>query len=111
VHVTLRSEFRPLRSEHVFPTVCLAIAGATRRAPERFRILHFSVQWDHVHLIVEASDERALSGGVRSVAIVVSEPETWLAGVGWRRAGLVGVEDQLADQCANHAAAIANRRP
>ena len=45
------------------------IRGATQRAPERFRVLHFSVQWDHVHLVVEASDKRALSAGVRGVAI------------------------------------------
>ena len=71
VHVTLRSLFRPLRSQHVFPTVCLAVRGATHRFPD-FRILHFSVQWDHVHLIVEASDKRALSSGVRSVAIRIA---------------------------------------
>jgi hypothetical protein len=56
----------------VFPTLCLALARACRRAPERFRILHFSVQRDHVHLVVEASDERALSSGVRSVSIRIA---------------------------------------
>jgi hypothetical protein len=56
----------------VFPTVCLAIRGATLRDPERFRIVHFSVQWDHVHLVVEASDKRALLSGIRSVAIRVA---------------------------------------
>lgn len=69
VHVTLRSAFRPLRSGRVFPTLRIALARANRRDPERFRILHYSVQHDHVHLIVEASDEWALSSGVRSVAI------------------------------------------
>lgn len=69
VHVTLRSRFRPLRSQHVFPTVCLALGRAAKRDQGRFRILHFSVQWDHVHLVVEASDKRALSEGLRSVAI------------------------------------------
>ena len=69
VHVTLRSAFRPLRSQHVFPTLGIAIREATRRNPEAFRILHFSVQWDHVHLVVEASDGRALSSGVAGVAI------------------------------------------
>ena len=34
--------------------------------------MHFSVQWDHVHLVVEASDKRALSSGVRSVAIRIA---------------------------------------
>ncbi|HEX6273827.1 MAG TPA: transposase [Polyangiaceae bacterium] len=70
--MTLSSHFRPLRSQHVFPTVSLAIAGATRRSPQTFRILHFSVQHDHVHLLVEASDQRALSAGVRSIAIRIA---------------------------------------
>jgi hypothetical protein len=69
VHVTLRSLFRPLRSQHVFPAVCLAVKGATKRDEKRFRVVHFSVQRDHVHLVVEASDKRALSSGIRSVAI------------------------------------------
>ena len=72
VHVTLRSLFRPLRSQHIFPTVCMALGEASRRRPKRFRILHFSVQWDHVHLIVEASDERALSSGIQSAAIRIA---------------------------------------
>ena len=72
VHVTLRSLFRPLRSQHVFPTLCLAVKGATRRDEKRFRIMQFAVQWDHVHLVVEASDRRALSSGVSSVAIRIA---------------------------------------
>ena len=51
--------FRPLRSRHVFPTLRIALARANRRAPKRFRIVHFSVQHDHLHLIVEASNQRA----------------------------------------------------
>lgn len=72
VHVTLRSLFRPLRSQHVFPTVCLAVKGATTRNEKRFRVVQFSVQWDHVHLVVEADDKRALSSGMRSVAIRIA---------------------------------------
>jgi REP element-mobilizing transposase RayT len=72
VHVTLRALFRPLRSQHVFPTVRIAMARANRRDPERFRIVHFSVQSDHIHLIVEASNKRALSSGVRSLVIRVA---------------------------------------
>jgi putative transposase len=72
VHVTLRASFRPLRSQHVFPTIGIALAAATRRERERFRILHFSVQRDHLHLIVEASDKRALSAGMQGVAIRVA---------------------------------------
>jgi hypothetical protein len=56
----------------LFPTVRLALLRAGRRDPARFRLLQFSVQRDHVHLIVEASDKRALSSGVRSVAILIA---------------------------------------
>jgi REP element-mobilizing transposase RayT len=69
VLITLRACFRPLRSQHVLPTLRLAIAGANRRAADRFRITHSSIQYDHIHLIVEASDKPALSSGMRSVAI------------------------------------------
>ncbi len=72
MHVTLRARIAPLRSQFVFPSVRLALVRAARRAPDRFRIVHFSVQREHVHLIVEAKDKRALSSGVRSVAIRVA---------------------------------------
>ena len=72
VHVTLRAGLGPLRSRFLFPTLRLAIARATRVAPARFRVAHFSVQADHVHLIVEAADKRALSAGVQSVAIRIA---------------------------------------
>ncbi|HEY3497440.1 MAG TPA: transposase [Polyangiaceae bacterium] len=72
VHVTLRAALAPLRSQFLFPTVRLAISRANRRAPERFRVVEFSVQRDHVHLVVEAASKRELSSGVRSVAIRVA---------------------------------------
>jgi hypothetical protein len=50
----------------------LAVKGATRRDEKRFRIVQFSVQWDHVHLVVEASDKQALSSGIASVAIRIA---------------------------------------
>jgi hypothetical protein len=52
--------------------VRLAIARANARAPGRFRVVEFSVQDDHVHLLVEAASKRALSAGVRSVSIRVA---------------------------------------
>ena len=53
VHVTLRAArgLKSLRSEAAFQALSLAFAAARR---EDFRVLHFSVQTDHVHLIVEA---------------------------------------------------------
>ncbi len=72
VHVTLRARIAPLRSQFLFPTVRLALVRAARRDPERFRVVHYSVQRDHVHLIVEAADRRALSSGLRGVAIRIA---------------------------------------
>ena len=68
VHVVLRSKLKPLRSQFVFPTVRQALAKATR-ARKDFRITQFSVQGDHVHLIVEADSHSALSRGMQGLAI------------------------------------------
>jgi putative transposase len=67
VHVTLRAAFGSLRSQLLYPTVRIAISKATRKAPDRFRIVHFSVQSNHVHLIVEAAERRALTAGVHGL--------------------------------------------
>jgi len=68
VHVTLRAvnALRCLRSDRVFPAVRRAL-GASSRAT--FRLLQFTVQNDHVHLIVEADHRKALAGGIRGLAI------------------------------------------
>jgi REP element-mobilizing transposase RayT len=71
VHVVLRSKFRPLRSQFTFPTVEQALARATRTRLG-FRVVHFSVQHDHLHLIVEASSKRALSRGMQGLAIRIA---------------------------------------
>jgi putative transposase len=69
VHVTLRSGFRPLRSAFVFPTVRGTIRDLNRRWQDRFQVVPFSVQSDHLHLIVEAVDRKALLGGVRGLSV------------------------------------------
>ena len=71
MHVTLRSgrPVRCLRSARVFPAVRHALAAASHA---RFRILQFTVQDDHLHLIVEADDARALGRGLRGLAIRVA---------------------------------------
>jgi hypothetical protein len=76
----MRAAFRPLRSRFVFPTVRLALAGANGWDSEGFRIVHFSVQFDHLHLIVEASDKRTLSAGIRSLAIRIARYVNELVG-------------------------------
>ena len=72
VHVTLRSVCRSLRTQFVFPTLQGAIASANRRGLAGFRIVHFSVQSNHLHLVVEASDRRALLEGVRGICIRIA---------------------------------------
>ncbi|MDJ0867983.1 MAG: transposase [Myxococcota bacterium] len=44
--------------------------GSLRQACERgdFRVAHYSVQRDHVHLIVEAAGKRALGSGMKSIS-------------------------------------------
>src|SRR5206468_4942482 len=71
VHVALRSgrAVRCLRAGRVFPAVLGALGAASH---EGFRILHFSVQDDHLHRIVEADDTRALGRGLRGVTIRVA---------------------------------------
>jgi REP element-mobilizing transposase RayT len=48
----------------MFAVVCSRIALASTAS---FRILHFSVQSDHVHLLVEADDARSLPLGIAAL--------------------------------------------
>jgi putative transposase len=68
VHVTLRAARRlpSLRKQTLFFALRRAL-GATARS--WFRVVHFSVQADHVHLLVEADDAGSLSRGVRGVTV------------------------------------------
>jgi putative transposase len=71
VHVTLRA--RPgvpsLRAPEAFP----AVLGALRAAgTSGFRVIQFSVQADHLHLLVEGADTRTLALGIRGLIIRVA---------------------------------------
>ena len=72
VHVTMRmaSHVWNLRTRRAFRVVGPAIA----KAAERFgvRIVHFSVQGNHVHLIVEAAEASALSRAMQGFSIRVA---------------------------------------
>lgn len=72
LHVVVRSLFRPLRAQFVFPTIRAALARATRRRAD-FRVVHFSVQYDHLHLIVEAKTKTALSRGMQGLEIRIAK--------------------------------------
>lgn len=84
VHVTLRAR-RALPS---FRTAeCLELLQKVVRDSERddFRITEYSLQVDHVHLLVEAQDERTLSMNMRSVVIRLARRLNLL----WHRSGPV----------------------
>jgi len=68
VHVTLRARagLPSLRGERVFGVLLTALAAASRAG---FRVLHFSVQTDHVHLLVEGDGHPALTRGLQGLAI------------------------------------------
>jgi REP element-mobilizing transposase RayT len=69
VHVTLRAHSRSLRSWFVAKTVLRALRDSQS---DCFRIVHYSVQENHVHLIVEAKDKARLSSGVRGLMVRVA---------------------------------------
>lgn len=68
VHVTLRraNGLPGLRSEVLYNALREAVR-TTRR--EDFRIVEYSVQRDHVHMLVEADDSAALAAGMKSFAV------------------------------------------
>jgi REP element-mobilizing transposase RayT len=67
VHVTLRArrDVPSLRAHPTFVSLQRAIGRATRLS---FRVIHFSVQTDHLHLIVEAESSETLRRGLQGLA-------------------------------------------
>ncbi|MCC6994476.1 MAG: transposase [Deltaproteobacteria bacterium] len=72
LHVTLRlrREVGYLRSERALR----AIYRSLSRSCERFetRMVHFSVQGDHVHLVVEAADGQALARAIKGLSVRIA---------------------------------------
>jgi hypothetical protein len=68
VQVTIRAKpgLPSLRSPRVFGALRRAIA---RASVDRFRVIHFSIQQDHGHFIVEGDETRRARGGVHGLAI------------------------------------------
>lgn len=71
VHVTLRAMagLRSLREEKLCAAIRRAFGAASRHG---FRLLQFSVQSDHIHLLVEADMPTRLARGVQGLAIRVA---------------------------------------
>ena len=70
VHVIVRAVagLGSLRNPHAFAAIKEAI-HATFKLEETFRIVHFSIQRAHIHLIVEASDRLLLGKGMQVFGI------------------------------------------
>ena len=82
VTMRLRANLPSLRDDGVLAVVKDARLKSAR---EDFRIVHFSIQTNHLHLIVEAQDNAALSRGMRSFTVRLAK----LLNREWRRKGRV----------------------
>jgi len=85
VHVTVRLKkgLPSLRRKRAWRVLRAAFAVGGERFG--FRLIHYSVQSNHVHLIVEAKDRRAPSRGMQGLSIRVAKGLNPL----WRRSGKV----------------------
>src|SRR5919197_4060570 len=72
VHVTLRVRRHVwnLRSRRSFRVLESALRAVRQRAG--FRVAHFSVQGNHLHLLVEAGDRKSLGAGMKALVIRVA---------------------------------------
>jgi REP element-mobilizing transposase RayT len=67
-----------LRSQRCFRRISTALGAIRHR--EAFRVTHFSVQGNHVHLIVEAEDRPTFTNGMRALLIRVARSLNRLMG-------------------------------
>jgi len=67
VHVTLRvrTEVPSLRTVALVREFQRSLAEASERGS--FRVAHYSIQGDHLHMIVEANGKQALAAGMKSI--------------------------------------------
>ena len=79
VHVTLRAVqgLRSLRAENVFPALRRNLGASSRHG---FRVVHYSVQGNHLHLIVEADDKQKLARGMQGLGIRLAKAVNRLLG-------------------------------
>ncbi len=76
VHVTLRviPEQMGLRNHAESEVVLAALEAGGQRSG--FHLVQYSIQWDHLHLIIEADDEVTLAAGMKSDGMVSNrQPE------------------------------------
>ncbi len=66
----MREHVWNLRSRRCFTVVERALRAAKQRGD--LRVVHFSVQGNHLHLLVEATDARALARGMKGFAVCLA---------------------------------------
>src|SRR5215475_1994312 len=72
VHVTwrMRKDVWNLRTHRCFKALARAFWGGANRFG--FRLVHYSVQGNHLHLLVEAQSERSLSRGMNGLGVRIA---------------------------------------
>src|SRR5262245_60491840 len=82
VTLRLRAGLPSLRYDDTHALLKAAFAAATR---DSFRVVEYSVQSNHLHLVAESSDERSLSRGMIGLVVRIVRGLNKL----WRRVGEV----------------------
>lgn len=87
VHVTVRMErgVWNLRTRRCFTELAKALWGGAERFG--FRLVHYSVQGNHIHLLAEAQDRRALARGMKGLGVRIARRLNRVMG---RRGRVVG---------------------
>lgn len=70
ITVRLRRGTWNLRSQRCFRTIHRALETVAER--NDIRVVHYSVQGNHLHFLVEANDRAAMSNGVRALLISIA---------------------------------------
>ncbi len=73
-----RPDVPSLRKRAVMELLRVALAAGGSRAT--FRLVHYSVQGNHLHLVVEAHDKVALSRGMQGLAVRIARAVNTAAG-------------------------------
>jgi len=72
VHVTLRlSTGLPNLRRGKYPAAVVAALSAGKKSPG-FSLVHYSIQSNHLHLIVEAADNKSLARGMKALNVRVA---------------------------------------
>jgi REP element-mobilizing transposase RayT len=66
----MKKEVWQLRTHRCFRALARAFWGGCNRFG--FRLVHYSVQGNHMHLLVEAADERSLARGMNGLGVRVA---------------------------------------